>query len=111
MDFNGSAVTVGRVIYYGTHRTNVEGFYWFTRYVNYTEEGSVLGFYHSGGKWVEETQLGGKMDGVRRNWWKNGNIKQQTEFKEGERHGWNLLYNENGKQILEKYYNNGKEIK
>ena len=55
----------------------------------------------------EYPYVNGKMHGVMKEWWENGQQSAETNFDHGQRHGLNRYWNQEGKQIKEQIYENG----
>ncbi len=67
-------------------------------------------YYFSDGKRVfsEEHYKDGKLDGLLKNYYINGNLTEASEYKNGEKHGYSKIYTEDGKLIEHVNYVEGK---
>jgi antitoxin component YwqK of YwqJK toxin-antitoxin module len=49
----------------------------------------------------------GEFDGKSIRWYENGNLESETDYKNGEQHGYDILYYENEKKAHEMLYLKG----
>lgn len=69
------------------------------------EKGEIFG----GGTWATPYK-NGKKDGVRKEYYENGNLKQETSYKDDEKDGIEKYYSKNGNLIATMTYKKGEAI-
>lgn len=58
----------------------------------------------------EYPYIGGKMHGVMKEWWENGQQSAETNFDHGQRHGLNRYWDMKGKLTKEQTYDHDKSV-
>ncbi|WP_299837625.1 toxin-antitoxin system YwqK family antitoxin [uncultured Tenacibaculum sp.] len=66
-------------------------------------------YFFSDGKTIfsEENYTDGKLDGLLKNYYMNGNVTEASEYQNGKQHGSSKIYTEEGKMIEDVIYVNG----
>lgn len=97
---NGNAYTV---FYDGKGKKMSEG-----NFKNKSKEGRWIE-YHQGGTQIlnEEYYVNGKLEGVRKVYYKSGKVSEELGYKKGIQHGISNQYAENGVKLREETYENG----
>lgn len=68
-------------------------------------------YYENGSKKITgEFSESGKRQGHWQYWYENGNLWSECDYKEGIRHGENIVYYENGKKRFSGKYDNDKKV-
>ena len=75
------------------------------------KEGKWVTFYETGEVSVEINFEDNLKDGLYRMFYENGQLKDSSNFKEGKLHGYSVIYNSQGKKVLQGVYNRSKRDK
>ena len=79
--------------------------------VNGKKEGKWVRYYHSTGKKIyEEYYKDGKKDGLKTEWYENGEMGFKGTYKDGERDGIQTVWYENGQKEYEETFKDGESI-
>lgn len=73
------------------------------------KHGQLRQWHKNGNLKVEATYQQGQFVGKMRKWFKNGRLSEETSYAEGERHGPSTIWNKDGSKKLQGNFRNGKK--
>lgn len=80
-------------------------------YKNGRLNGPVREYFPGGGLKLEGVNKDGKYEGAVKHYHPNGKLHYIERWKDRRKHGWWMVYDEQGKEISRKYYNHNVELK
>ncbi|MDX1651589.1 MAG: toxin-antitoxin system YwqK family antitoxin [Brumimicrobium sp.] len=76
-------------------------------YENDRLNGPVVEYFPGGVKKLEGTYVNGAFNGIVKHYHPNGKLSIEERYKERRKHGWQIAYDQSGKEIGRAYYNHG----